>query len=217
MVTGGVIRTLWAFERAKVQDHLLRLDGDDRLRRFAGYASAAQVKAYCEQLDWSRGLIVGYVIGGEARGIGELKLLGAGWPRAAELAVSVERPVQNHGIGTALLRRLVIAARNRLIDRLYMVCPIEDGRAVRLARRLDGAVHFDHGEAAARIEPPWPTPWTWLEEVLAEAALPDAPRPRCERPQPTKRAKSVDDRRDRGGRCAREARDPSSTRTSGAG
>ena len=167
----GVIRRLWPFERAKIRDHLLRLDRDDRLLRFGGYVSAAQITAYCDRLDWDLVIVIGCVIGGEVRGIGELKPIGAGWPRAAELAVSVERPYQDRGIGTALLRRLVIFARNRLLDRLFMICLIDNGKALRMARRLDGALRFDHGEAEARIEPPWPTPWTWLEETL-EFALP---------------------------------------------
>jgi GNAT superfamily N-acetyltransferase len=169
MTAPGDIRRLWVLERDRVRDHLLRLDGDDRLRRFGGYVNAAQVAAYCERLDWSRSLIVGYMAGAQARGIGELKLLGATAPRAAELAVSVERPYQNRGIGTALLRRLVIAARNRLIDRLHMVCLIDNVGAVRLARRLDGALSFGDGQAEARLEPPWPTLWTWLEEAVSEA------------------------------------------------
>jgi hypothetical protein len=49
-----------------------------------------------------------------------------------------------------------------------MVCLIDNGRAVRMARRLDGALVFAGGEAEAWIEPPWPTPWTWLEEALLE-------------------------------------------------
>ncbi|HZA65555.1 MAG TPA: GNAT family N-acetyltransferase [Geminicoccaceae bacterium] len=166
-----MIRRLWPFERAKIRDHLLRLDRDDRLLRFGGYASADRIAAYCERLDWNRAIVIGCVIGGEVRGIGELKPIGAGWPRAAELAVSVERPYQDRGIGTALLRRLVVFARNRLLDRLFMICLIDNGKALRMARRLDGALRFDHGEAEARIEPPWPTPWTWLEETL-EFALP---------------------------------------------
>ena len=114
------------------------------------------------------GLLLGYVVAGQVRGLGELKPIGNGSPRAAELAVSVERPFQNRGIGTALLRRLVVSARNRLIDRIHMVCLIENGRAVRMARRLDGVLRFRDGEAEAVIEPPWPTPWTWLEEALLE-------------------------------------------------
>jgi hypothetical protein len=38
-----------------------------------------------------------------------------------------------------------------------------------MARRLDGTLRFRHGEAEAIIEPPWPTPWTWLEEVLPQS------------------------------------------------
>jgi ribosomal protein S18 acetylase RimI-like enzyme len=171
MATRGVIRRLWAGEREQVRDHLLRLNSDDRMLRFGGYASDAHITAYCEKLDWSPLLVVGYVTGGEVRGLGQLEPIGAGWRRAAELAVSVERPFQNRGIGTALLRRLVITARNRLIERVYMICLMDNARALRMARRLDGALHFQQGEVEARIEPPWPTPWTWLEELLFEPAL----------------------------------------------
>ena len=171
MATRGVIRRLWPVERANIKNHLLRLDSEDRMLRFGAYMSAAHVVAYSERVDWGRVLVVGYVTGGAVRALGQLELIGAGWPRAAELAVSVERPFQNRGIGTALLRRLVVAARNRLIQRLYMICLTDNGRAVRMARRLDGALHFHEGAAEARIEPPWPTPWTWLEETLFEPAL----------------------------------------------
>ena len=168
MATRGVIRRLWAGERDQVRDHLLRLDAEDRHLRFGGYASAAHIAVYCEALNWSRGLVLGYVVAGQVRGIGELNLIGDGSARAAELAVSVERPFQKRGVGSALLRRLVVAGRNRLIERIHMVCLIENGQAVRMARRLDGTLVFDGGEAEARIEPPWPTPWTWLEEALFE-------------------------------------------------
>jgi GNAT superfamily N-acetyltransferase len=171
MATRSVIRRLWAGERDQVREHLLRLDSEDRVLRFGGYESAAQIAAYCERLDWSRVVVVGYLMGGEVRGLGQLELIRAGRPRAAEVAVSVERPFQNRGVGTALLRRLVLAARNRLIERIYMACLMDNGRAVRMARRLHGALQFHDGTAEARIEPPWPTPWTCLEELLFEPAL----------------------------------------------
>ena len=53
-----------------------------------------------------------------------------------------------------------------------MVCLVDNGKAVRMARRLDGALHVQDGAAEARIEPPWPTPWTWLEETLDAASVP---------------------------------------------
>ena len=118
MATRAVIRRLWAGERDQVRDHLFRLDGEDCVLRFGGHASDAHIAAYCGRLDWRRMLALGYVTGGQVRGLGQLELIGTGWPRAAELAVSVERPFQNRGIGTALLRRLVVVARNCLIRRL---------------------------------------------------------------------------------------------------
>jgi ribosomal protein S18 acetylase RimI-like enzyme len=173
MPTRGVIRRLLAGERDQIRDHLLRLDREDRRLRFGGYASNAHIAAYCEGLDCSRGLVLGYFVAGQVCGLGELKLIDNVPARAAaELAASVERPFQNRGIGTALLRRLVIAARNRLIAHIRMVCLIDNGKAVRMARRLDGALVFAGGEAEARIEPPWPTPWTWLEEALLEFGAP---------------------------------------------
>jgi hypothetical protein len=53
MTTPGAIRRLWAPERDRVRDHLLQLDGADRLRRFGGYVNAAQTVAYYDRLDWS--------------------------------------------------------------------------------------------------------------------------------------------------------------------
>ena len=47
-------------------------------------------------------------------------------------------------------------------------CLIDNGKALRMARRLDGTLRFYDGAAEAQIEPPWPTPWTWLEELLLE-------------------------------------------------
>jgi hypothetical protein len=57
---------------------------------------------------------------------------------------------------------------------------------VRNARRLGGALVFDGGEAEARIEPPWPTPWTWLEEALLEfgGAEVDGPAVAADREKP---------------------------------
>jgi GNAT superfamily N-acetyltransferase len=165
----GSIRRLRAAERAKVRDHLLRLNGADRQLRFGGYASPARIAAYCAELDLSRALVLSYLVEGEVRAIGELKPLAGCWPRAAEIAISVERPFQGRGVGGKLLRRLVVAARNRLFEHLYMVCLIENGRMVRLARRFDSRLNVDHGEVEARIEPPWPTWWTVLEETLDDA------------------------------------------------
>ena len=172
MVGPGVIRRLWPIERDRVIRHLSRLDPESRRLRFGGLVGPGPIAAHGTGLDWRRAVIVGYLEAGELRGLGELLPIEGDGPRAAELAISVESRWQNRGIGTALLRRLIVAARNRLIGRLTMVCLIDNQRVVRMARRFEGRLRFDRGEALARIEPPWPTWWTLLEETLDAAAMP---------------------------------------------
>jgi GNAT superfamily N-acetyltransferase len=171
MVGPGVIRRLWPIERDRITDHLHRLDPESRRLRFGGLVGPEQIEAHRAGLDWRQAVIVGYLEAGELRGLGELLPIKGDGPRAAELAVSVEPRWQNRGIGTALLRRLIVAARNRLIGRLIMVCLIDNGRVLRMARRFEGRLQFDRGEALARIEPSWPTWWTLLEETLDAAPV----------------------------------------------
>jgi ribosomal protein S18 acetylase RimI-like enzyme len=169
MAGRGVIRRLWPSELDRVRAHLLRLDPESRRLRFGGLVGPAQIAAHCAGLDWRAAVIVGYLEAGELRGLGELLLAPVSGVRSGELAVSVERRWRNRGIGTELLRRLITAARNRLIGRLDMICLIDNDRVLRMARRLEGRLSFEGGAALARIEPPWPTLWTLLEETLHAA------------------------------------------------
>jgi hypothetical protein len=141
MDTSGVIRKLGAFERDRIQDHLLRLGEQDRHLRFGGHASPERVISHCAGLDLARVVVVGFMVAGEARGIGELRPLPGTLPRAAEV---------------------------RWIRRLHMLCLLDNGRMVRLARRFDSRLSFDQGQIEASIELPWPTGWTVLEEIGGE-------------------------------------------------
>src|SRR6185312_5875662 len=42
--------------------------------------------------------------------------------RAAEAAFSIEKPFQNNGVGSALMGRTILAARNRGVKKLFMNC-----------------------------------------------------------------------------------------------
>jgi GNAT superfamily N-acetyltransferase len=169
MERSGTLRRLGSRDRDRLRDHLLRLDSEDRQLRFGAHVSPAQVAAHCAALDTGRTLLLGYLAQGELCAAGELTALVGAGPRSAEIAISVERRFQGRGIGSALLRRLIVAARNRLFERLYMVCLIDNGRMMRLARRFGGRLEVEQGAVAARIDPPWPTFWTVLEEVLDQA------------------------------------------------
>lgn len=45
----------------------------------------------------------------------------------------------------------------RVLADIGMICLIDNDRILRMGRRLDGRLSFEHGAALARIEPPWPT------------------------------------------------------------
>jgi ribosomal protein S18 acetylase RimI-like enzyme len=171
MARSGVIRRLWPIELDRIEAHLLRLDPESRRLRFGGVVGPAQIEAHCADIDWRGAVVVGYLEADALRGLGELLPATVKGARSAELAVSAEGPWRNRGIGTELMRRLIVAARNRLIGRLDMICLIDNDRVLRLARRLDGRLSFERGEALARIEPPWPTLWTLLEETLQAAPV----------------------------------------------
>jgi GNAT superfamily N-acetyltransferase len=207
MKRSGSLRRLGSGDRDRVRDHLLRLDGEDRQLRFGAHVSPAQVAAYCAALDIGRTLLLGCLVEGELRAVGELTTLAGAGPRTAEIAISVERRFQGRGIGGALLRRLIVAARNRLFERLYMVCLIDNGRMVRLARRVGSRLEVERGEVEARIDPPWPTFWTLLEEVLGEAHAPVGGLPSAEArsgraTRPGRASTDAGARRRRGGACA---------------
>jgi GNAT superfamily N-acetyltransferase len=166
----GTIRRLSAIERGKMRDHLLRLDPEDRLLRFGGYVSDAYIDGYCDGLDWDRAVLIGYLVDGEVRGVGELRPMAEGWSMAAEAALSVERPYQNRGVGTELLRRLMVIGRNRSIRSLHMLCLLENGKVLRIARKLGAKLTFDHGEVEGRLALPWPNHLTLLLELLDDAS-----------------------------------------------
>jgi GNAT superfamily N-acetyltransferase len=166
-----VIRKLLPSDGSAYLDHLLRLDPADRQFRFGGGLGDAAVRAHCERIDWFRAAILGWFDeGGVLRAAAELRFDGTPPPvRVAELALSVERGWQGHGIGGELLRRAIILARNRGIRRVTMLCLAENRRMRRLAGRFaDGGLQAEGGQIEAAIPVPPPTPSSVIAEFAAD-------------------------------------------------
>ncbi len=163
-----VIRHLWPHERAAYRDHLLRLDAEDRRMRFGGTVRDGFIHAYCADLDWSRVIVIVALVDGVLRAAGELRPLDGFPPSQAEIALSVEKPYQNKGIGSEILRRLIVMARNRSIRSVFMVCLPENLKMRRLARKFEGAITFRDGDIEGRIAPLWPDYASLIEEALDE-------------------------------------------------
>jgi RimJ/RimL family protein N-acetyltransferase len=130
----GIVRRLWPTETEKFRDHLLRLDKESRRMRFAHSVSDAFIEAYARRMTQYGSLVYGHLVDGKVRGAAELRRLGDAWGEEAEAAFSVERPYQNHGVGTELMGRVVRAARNRSIRRLYMSCLADNAKMQAIAR-----------------------------------------------------------------------------------
>src|SRR5215475_13246413 len=118
--SGGVIRKLWIGEAERYRDHLLRLDALSRRNRFAGAVSDEFVRDYAELSFGIDALIHGFFVDGTLRGAAELRPIGAPLMREAEAAFSIEKPWQSHGVGSVLLERTLLAARNRGLKFLQM-------------------------------------------------------------------------------------------------
>ena len=167
---GGTVRKLWPTEIEKFRDHLLRLDKASRRLRFGLTVDDTFIAAYAARANFKTTVIYGYFIGGEMHAAAELRCVGEAWGAEAEAAFSVEPAFQDGGVGTDLLGRVLLAARNRGIDRLYMNCLSENRKMQRIARKYDAELHFDHGEVVGKVRTPGPTPATLWSEAIDDGS-----------------------------------------------
>jgi GNAT superfamily N-acetyltransferase len=165
---GGTIRKLWIGEAAPYRDHLLRLDATSRRDRFAGSVSDEFVRNYVD-LSFTPGAVIhGFFAQGVLRGAAELRALGGPLSGEAEAAFSIEKPWQSHGVGSALLERTLLAARNRGLKFLHMACLADNTRMQQLARKFDAELTFDFRGVIGEVAAPRPTPLSVMREVLAD-------------------------------------------------
>ena len=149
----GTIRRLWPTETDKFRDHLLRLDKDSRRLRFAHAVSDAFVEDYASRMAEYGSLVYGHVVDGKVRGAAELRRLGDGWGEEAEAAFSVEKAYQDNGVGSDLMGRVVRAARNRRVRRLYMSCLAENAKMQVISKKHEAVLRFEYGEVIGESLP----------------------------------------------------------------
>jgi GNAT superfamily N-acetyltransferase len=178
LVSGGTVRRLWIGEAELYSQHLLRLDTESRRNRFGGAVSDEFILRHAESPTLSGAVIYGFFVDGVLRGAAELRLLEHAGD--AEAALSVERAWQSRGVGTALLERVLLAARNRQVERLHMLCLGENRRMQQLARKFGAELSFQSGSVVGEMKAPHPTPMSVMRELAADgidlaAAMLDVP------------------------------------------
>jgi RimJ/RimL family protein N-acetyltransferase len=166
---GGTIRKVRPQESDKFRDHLLRLDPDSRRLRFGMAVSEEFIHDYASRINEMNSVIYGLFADGEIRAAAELRQVGDSWASDAEGAFSVEREFQNGGIGTEMLGRIILAARNRGVSRLYMNCLAENRKMQRICRKYEAELHFDHGEVVGRVLPASPTYLSLWQEAVGDS------------------------------------------------
>lgn len=165
---GGVIRKLWIGETDALRDHLLRLDRDSRRRRFGGAVSDEFIARYAATASQAGVVVHGFFLDGTLRGAAELRPLGSLFADEAEAAFSIEQPWQSHGVGSVLLERTLLSARNRRIGLLRMHCLADNERMQQLARKFEADLSFDFGSVVGEVDPPRSTALSLLREAMAD-------------------------------------------------
>jgi GNAT superfamily N-acetyltransferase len=166
---GGTIRKLWVGETDAYRDHLLRLDEESRQRRFSGAVSDDVIARHAATARGVGVVVHGFFVDGVLRGAAELRVLGPTFGHEAEAAFSIEHPWQSQGVGSLLLERTLLSARNRGINSLHMYCLADNRRMQQLARKFEADLKFDFGSVVGEVDPPRSTPLSLMREALADA------------------------------------------------
>jgi GNAT superfamily N-acetyltransferase len=165
---GGVIRKLWIGEANSFRDHLLRLDRDSQRSRFGSPVTRYFIENYAAHALGPDSLMHGYFVDGTLRAAAELRPFGRQFPFKAEAAFSVEQDWQNAGVGTELLERTLLAARNRGIRTLYMSCLADNLRMQAVARKYRAEIRFEADDVTGHVANSAPTPLSLFREFVAD-------------------------------------------------
>ncbi len=117
---------------------------------------------------WLDAVVHGFFVDGTLRGAAELRPIDGRLSKQAEAAFSVEKDWQSHGVGSALLERTLLTARNRGVAHLHMACLSDNRRMQQLARKFDAELTFDFGSVVGEVESPHPTPLSVVREWVSD-------------------------------------------------
>ena len=160
-------RQLRRHERDEFTRHLLMLDAEDRRLRFSSPRSDDAIRAYVEAIDLDRDAIV-------AIDDADLVVIGAAHlargPGYVEVGVSVLPGHRGRGVGSALLERAKLHARNWGASEIFTHCAADNRAMAELAKRHGMRGVVDRGEADAFAEVPAPDASSFTIELMAERA-----------------------------------------------
>lgn len=123
-------------DRAAMRVHLLSLGLEERQMRFGFAARDSSIERYVNDLDFERDAVFGVrKSSASTRAFDGIVHLALGWNHA-EIGVSVLAPARSQGIGTALVSRAALHAKNSGIGALFMQCLSQNCGVIRIASSL---------------------------------------------------------------------------------
>ncbi len=161
-------RKLLPTEARSLAGHLGRLTRNDRSLRFMGALSDAAIDAHCKEIHWFRTVVIGFFDAGVLRGAAEVQVADKRMPMLCEVAITVETAWQDQGVGTELLRRAVLIARNRAARGLQISCFSDNYRIQHVAAKFGAHFRSRAGHSEADLETPAPTYWSLCEEAAED-------------------------------------------------
>jgi GNAT superfamily N-acetyltransferase len=160
------IRKLWPVAGEAFRRHLLRLDAETRRFRFGTPVNDNFLSAYADTAQRIGSVVYGAFSGQEMYASAELRSLHALGDEMAEAAFVVETAHRHHGLGSALMDRIITSAQNRGIHQLHMICARENRPMQRLGEKFGAHFRIDQGEALGEIETHPATPLSLLGEAM---------------------------------------------------
>jgi GNAT superfamily N-acetyltransferase len=158
-------RELRADERPQLLGHLLALGPEDRRLRFEHALSDDGVGHYVEGIDLSRDAV--FVVTDL-----DLAIVGAAHlarnDRHAQIGISVLLRSRGRGIGSALLERSTVRARNWGARVMFMNCLVENTAMMHLARKQGLKIAVSGAEAEAFVRLPRVDLASVASEVVVE-------------------------------------------------
>jgi GNAT superfamily N-acetyltransferase len=167
-VLPGIIRKLWVGETAALRDHLLRLDPDSRRSRFGSPVNNFFIDQYASRALTAESVVHGMFVDGTLRAAAELRVFGKPFPFDAEAAFSVESEWQGRGVGSELLDRTILAARNRNIRTIYLNCLAENRPMQAIAKKHEASLQIRADEVVGEVLNPGATPLSLAREFMAD-------------------------------------------------
>ncbi len=157
-------RRLWRSEAPLYAAHLRRLQPEDRRARFMGSMDRRFARRHVASIDWTRAVVLGALSAAVCAPLPNSIPFVRPQPPEAEVALTTERHFQDRGLGSELLRRLTVTARNRGIHELHLVTLPENGRIRRIVEKFKGKLEFADGSLDGVIRLAPATLATLLEE-----------------------------------------------------